>query len=101
MSINPARRILFRQRQPRLPYDSICYFVDRDHDLFTESYFREAIILERRRAARSGKPFFITLVDIGKLHRIRPHVVRMVAKSLLSNTRDTDIKGWFRYNTMM
>lgn len=102
MSISQVRKILGRQRQPRLPYDSICYFVDRDHDLFTESYFREAIMLERRRAARSGKPFFITLVDMGKLvSPVRPDVIRKVASALFANTRDTDIKGWFRYNTMM
>ncbi|MDA8086396.1 MAG: sugar transferase [Nitrospiraceae bacterium] len=100
---NPFKKFSGKQRMhPRLPYDSICYFVDRDHDIFTESYFREAIMLERRRAARSQKPFFITLLDMGKLAPDgNPNIIQKVAGSLFSNTRDTDIKGWFKYNTIM
>ncbi|MDA8155542.1 MAG: sugar transferase [Actinomycetota bacterium] len=102
MSTSPVRRISVGRRQPKLPSDSIFCFIDRDSNLFMESYFREAIILERRRSARSGKPFLTMLVDLGKLSpSVKPDVIQKVAGSLFANTRDTDIKGWFRYNTII
>ena len=90
------------RRYSRLPYDSLCYLVDSEYDIFTESYFHEAIQLERRRAGRSQRPFFIMLLDLGKFPREGGgDIMRKASSVLFSNTRDTDIKGWFKYDAVM
>ena len=38
---------------------------DANYKLYMESYFREMLYLERRRAERSKKPFLLMLVNLG------------------------------------
>jgi len=63
-----------------------------------EDEFQRMISLERRRAERSGKPFLLMLLDVGavaaggKKGKALGHIVSALAVS----TRDTDVTGWYR-----
>lgn len=73
--------------------------VDRYTSLYQEPYFCELLSIERKRSERSRHPFLLMLVD---LHNIpegfdRHVVAKKLGDCLSSVTRDTDIKGWYRY----
>ncbi|MBD3244157.1 MAG: sugar transferase [Chitinivibrionales bacterium] len=68
-----------------------------------EPTFREMLIAERKRTERTGRPFLLALMDIGRIHDstapppssdgARP-LGRLVAE-LFAHTRHIDIKGWY------
>ncbi len=76
---------------------------DRQAGCYIEEYFQEALALERKRSERSERPFTLMLVDIS---RITPddewrRTACKVVETLSSITRDTDIKGWHLYGSVL
>lgn len=70
--------------------------------LFPEKYFHEILQLEQKRTERSGGFFSLILLDMQKLFQIARRedvIIRKMIKALFSSTRETDIKGWYEYNT--
>lgn len=62
--------------------------------LYPEEYFSGAILLERKRTDRSGRPFTLLLIDLsesGVNESDRPGC----SGALASCTRDIDVKGWY------
>jgi len=78
----------------------------RDHicnDLYHEKYFNEILCLERKRAERSGKPFLLMLLNIKKLCNEVEYtgIIKRIANTLKYAARETDIKGWYDYDSML
>jgi hypothetical protein len=75
-------------------------YIDQEIGLMNESYFREMLYLERKRTERSGKPFLLMLLHVGKISEGagRVDILRKVVSSMTAATRQTDVKGWFEYN---
>ena len=76
-------------------------FSDPDRDpycgLCTEKQFRAMLHLEAGRSARSGKSCLLMLLGVAGLGQPEKNgVVGEVASTLLSLTRETDPKGWWR-----
>ncbi|HYA87151.1 MAG TPA: sugar transferase [Nitrospirota bacterium] len=71
-------------------YDSVfgCY---------REECFHELLVFERRRHERSRRSFLVMTLDFTRITdlKIRHEVVRAVMNTLSTNTRSTDIKGWY------
>lgn len=80
--------------QRRLSHDKEC-------GLYAPSDFLELLYLERRRAERSKKKFFLMLINIEKVSSGRPRedLIRKLKYLLSSQTRETDIKGWYKYDS--
>jgi lipopolysaccharide/colanic/teichoic acid biosynthesis glycosyltransferase len=76
-------------------------FIDTEYDLYTEEYFNEMLCLERKRTERSKKHCILMLIDIGKIDNDKVETVRRITRSLLSSTRDTDIKGWYKHRSVV
>lgn len=67
-----------------------------------EQNFHHLISLERKRTERSRKPFLLVLVDTGSSSApARPNkALRNIVSVLVFSTRETDIKGWYRANSV-
>ena len=73
-------------------------FCDSELGCYEEEYFHEMLTFERKRSERSGRPFLIMTMDFTPIRKaqIRREAVKDVMKALLTLTRTTDIKGWYR-----
>lgn len=70
-----------------------------DQRAVAEAVFHRMILLERRRAVRSGKSFLIMLLELSEAHRrAEKHegLTDLVLSTLLPITRETDVTGWYR-----
>jgi exopolysaccharide biosynthesis polyprenyl glycosylphosphotransferase len=71
--------------------------------LISEELFRKLLSLERKRSERSRKQFVLMLVDAGKLLRTerREVALEQMTAALSLSTRDTDIRGWYREDSVV
>lgn len=76
---------------------------DRYTSLYQETYFCELLSIERKRSERSRHPFLMMLVDFQNIPEgFDRHVVaKKLGDALSLVIRDTDIKGWYRYGSMI
>lgn len=67
---------------------------------YSEEAFRYLLAIERKRAERSGRPFFLLLVDLKRAASgsvsMNVDVASNVFAGLSSALRDTDFTGWYR-----
>jgi lipopolysaccharide/colanic/teichoic acid biosynthesis glycosyltransferase len=70
--------------------------------ILAEQPFLQLLRLERKRAERSARRFVLMLLDVeGLLHTPgRERTLHRVLESLLESTRETDLKGWYRQNSV-
>jgi hypothetical protein len=65
----------------------------------SEEYFQRMLTLERKRSKRSGRPFMLILLDIGKLLKGKREekqiVLNRLVSALDSSTSEIDVKGWY------
>jgi lipopolysaccharide/colanic/teichoic acid biosynthesis glycosyltransferase len=71
--------------------------------LISEELFTKLLSLERKRSERSRKQFVLMLVDAGKLLRTdrREVALEQMTAALSLSTRDTDIRGWYREDSVV
>ena len=76
---------------------------DPYNGMYKEHYFCELLSIERKRSERSRKPFLLMLADLnGFEDRFERHQIsKRIGDALSSATRDTDIKGWFKYDCVI
>jgi lipopolysaccharide/colanic/teichoic acid biosynthesis glycosyltransferase len=70
---------------------------------YSEEYFREMLVLERKRSERSKKPFLFVTIEINPEYKIHRDIrfSRRMQKFIMNATREIDIKGWLeRHRTM-
>lgn len=71
----------------------------------SEEYFQRTLILERLRSKRTGKPFMLILLDIGKLTNVKraekAFVLCKLVSALKSSTLDIDVKGWYMRDSII
>jgi lipopolysaccharide/colanic/teichoic acid biosynthesis glycosyltransferase len=70
---------------------------------YSEDYFREMLVMERRRTERSQKPFLFVLVNINSTHKFTrdSQFSRKIKLFIQASTREIDIKGWYdRHRTI-
>jgi exopolysaccharide biosynthesis polyprenyl glycosylphosphotransferase len=73
------------------------FFASNGCDFFGEEEFNKVLRLERRRSERSKKHFFMVLFDMqSPAGRRRNRTLKKIASILSSETRDIDMKGWYR-----
>lgn len=94
---------LLRKNQHDIPQHRNKMLCDGDYGCYVEEYFHELLTFERRRSERSGRPFLVMTLDFsGDRDPERRHEsVVWAMKTLAVLTRDTDIKGWYHYPTML
>jgi lipopolysaccharide/colanic/teichoic acid biosynthesis glycosyltransferase len=76
---------------------------DNFFGFYSEEYFREMLIMERKRSERSKKPFLLVMIDIDQMCKaIRDsQFTRMIQHFLQGSSREIDVKGWYeRHHTI-
>jgi lipopolysaccharide/colanic/teichoic acid biosynthesis glycosyltransferase len=71
--------------------------------LISEESFTNLLSLERKRSERSRKQFVLMLVDAGELLRTdrREVALEQMTAALSLSTRETDIRGWYREDSVV
>jgi hypothetical protein len=71
----------------------------------SEEYFERMLILERLKSQKTGKPFMLVLLNVGKLLKGKPSekefVLRRLVSVLNSSIREIDVKGWYMFNSII
>lgn len=64
---------------------------------FSQEIFRRLLVIERKKAERSGRPFVLMLLDPGNLLKNGngQEVLGILLAALRRSTRETDVKGWY------
>ena len=71
---------------------------DHVFGLADEQFFNRMLCLERKRAERTGDPFVLMLVDLGRLAETHGFdCVERVCASIQSQMRETDLPGWYEH----
>jgi lipopolysaccharide/colanic/teichoic acid biosynthesis glycosyltransferase len=67
-----------------------------DIRVLSERLFNHLLLLERKRSQRTGDPFVLMILDLSKLAEDEALEVSSICTALRSETRDTDLCGWYR-----
>ena len=74
-----------------------------ERKVLNEESFQRMISLERKRSERSRKPFLLMLLDTGDY--LSPdkngHVLNRILIALTASTRETDVTGWYKNNSVV
>src|SRR5688572_7771640 len=66
-----------------------------------ESLFKRLLLLERRRAERTGSRFALMLVDMEELGARHPGAMEEIGRAIGATMRETDVTGWYRNNSVL
>ena len=77
--------------------------MDFDTNFHNERLFHNDLRLERKRTARSGRPFLLMTIDIRCLNGIenKEKIINQLKSRIHGLTRETDIKGWYSDHTVI
>ncbi len=75
--------------------------VDKKTGLYIEHYFNDRLSFERKRTERSKNPFLLMLLDLKECGTREDRIIREITSVLISSTRETDIKGWYRHHSVI
>jgi len=82
-----------RSTPHRSPHDTVHY-----HSVLPEIAFVDALLRERRRSERSGKPFVLMLA---RPNGVRNGTMGRLLTALSSSIRQTDTIGWYRQDEIL
>ncbi|HBI24018.1 MAG TPA: hypothetical protein DDX84_07450, partial [Nitrospiraceae bacterium] len=76
---------------------------DQNNGLYVEDYFSEVLSNERKRTERTKRPFLLMLLDIERFQRVKrkDEVLKDIASVLFSSTREIDVKGWYKHDSII
>jgi lipopolysaccharide/colanic/teichoic acid biosynthesis glycosyltransferase len=67
-----------------------------------ESLFKRLLLLERRRAERTGARFALMLVDMEELSsKLNAGAMDDIGRAIGSTMRETDVVGWYRHSAVL
>ena len=108
MSANPknwlvAPDLSSPRRVRRSPWRVESPTSDRVSSLLDVSLFRSGLMLERKRAERSHKPFALMLLHLHQLLdcAASEKTVKGLVSALASTTRETDLTGWYEAEVVL
>src|SRR3989304_8631846 len=83
--------------------NSTDFLLDQNHGLYVEDYFTEMLSYERKRTERSKRPFLLMLLNIEGFSQVdrKNGVIRKVVSALFASTREIDIKGWYKNDSII
>ena len=69
-----------------------------ERNVLDQESFSRMLSLERKRAERSRKAFLLMLINLGNNHSAPGHrkALENIVSTLLITTRETDITGWYK-----
>src|SRR5260370_5276775 len=103
LSIPAPRELNVRRSTGRKVKSGFDSLLVRQAEILAEETFHSMLILERRRAERSRKPFVLMLLDASAFAETGAanHLMSQVASVLLKCTRETDLIGWHENHAIL
>lgn len=80
---------------------SAAHLLDQEYGLYIEDYFRARLCFEKKRVERSKRPFLMMFFDIENILDAdeKREIIGKIQMVLSSFTRETDLTGWYKYNS--
>jgi lipopolysaccharide/colanic/teichoic acid biosynthesis glycosyltransferase len=77
--------------------------VDETFGFYDEDYFKELLVLERKRCERSGKQFLLVFIDVSALLKgaYKKDIARKISSAVRTSCREIDVKGWYEKNQII
>ncbi len=77
--------------------------MDESFGFYDEDYFKELLVLERKRSERSQKPFLLLLVDVSSTlkGKNKKEIAKKISSAIRLSCREIDIKGWYEKNLVL
>jgi lipopolysaccharide/colanic/teichoic acid biosynthesis glycosyltransferase len=77
--------------------------MDESFGIYDEDYFKELLILERKRSERSEKHFLLALIDVASLlkGKNRKSIGKSICTAVQASCREIDVKGWHVKNRII
>ena len=97
MTLHESKAIILRLVSNRNGVKNISEGSDCFHD---ESHFNRLFDIEIKRSKRSKKPFVLILINITGLKKSHT-MLNKLQKELSSDFRDTDIRGWYKQESII
>ncbi len=74
--------------------------LDESFGFYDENYFKELLVLERKRSERSGKPFLLSMVDVSSIlkGKNKNEAAKNISSAIRKSCSEMDIKGWYNKN---
>jgi len=74
--------------------------LDDDFGFFSQEFFREMLVLERKRTERSKKPIMLVMLHIQNLTPLisRHSFVKNMSHVITNSAREIDVKGWYEFD---
>src|SRR5215831_13869671 len=73
---------------------------ERPLGIQAEGIFLRMLSVEKKRAERTGHPLVLMLLNLDNAN-VRRRMIRRIGNALAYATRDTDITGWYRSNSVL
>ena len=73
----------------------------RDQVTLAENVFHSMLVLERRRAERSRKPFVLMLLDAMPENGLATSLLGQALEVIASTKRETDLVGWYKNGSIV
>jgi hypothetical protein len=76
---------------------------DISSGFYSEHYFHQMFMVERKRGERSQSPFLLMVINVGYLlmGNNSKKNIKKIFSSVDASTRDIDIKGWYRRDSLV
>jgi lipopolysaccharide/colanic/teichoic acid biosynthesis glycosyltransferase len=77
--------------------------LDDSFGFYDQDYFKELLVLERKRCERSGKKFLLVFVEVASLLRseLKKEIAKKISTAVRASCREIDIKGWYEKNQII
>jgi lipopolysaccharide/colanic/teichoic acid biosynthesis glycosyltransferase len=77
--------------------------MDETFGFYDQDYFKELLVLERKRCERSGKQFLLVFVDVAQLLKgpNKKEIGKRLSSAARTACREIDIKGWYEKNKVI
>jgi lipopolysaccharide/colanic/teichoic acid biosynthesis glycosyltransferase len=77
--------------------------MDETFGFFDQDYFKELLILERKRCERSGKKFLLVFINVASLLAgpNKKEIAKKISSAARTSSREIDIKGWYEKNRVI
>lgn len=101
VGLGPTREETFTKAEPTFPRTLREEAAQREQVTLAEDVFHSLLVLERRRAERSRKPFVLMLLDAIHENGSAASLLGRAVEAIAGTKRETDMLGWYKRGAIL
>jgi lipopolysaccharide/colanic/teichoic acid biosynthesis glycosyltransferase len=101
IGLAPAHEVASTRAEPTFPRTLREEVAQREQVALAENIFHSMLVLERRRAERSRKPFVLMLLDAMHENGSAASLLGKALDAITSTKRETDMVGWYKRGAIL